>query len=196
VTEPLREAVTAVAKALLTFPERGMFVGGVAIIAHGVARTARVVEATLATAADIEHVFGELGKCSLAPRIDDAVAFARARQVLLLRHGPSGVDVDISFAWLPFELDALAAAEERRLAGMDITVARAEDLVIYRAVAWQPQDQEDVERLVALHGASIDFERVRRVVAEFALALETPERLSELEAVMKRALAEPVESRF
>jgi hypothetical protein len=185
----------AVAKALLTFPERGMFVGGVAVIAHGVARTVRVVEATLATVADIEHVLSQLGKCSLVPRIDDAVAFARARQVMLLRHEPSGVDVDLSLAWLPFELDALAGAEERRLAGMNITVARAEDLVIYRAVAWRPQDQEDVEHLVALHGASIDFDRVRRVVAELALVLETPERLSELDAVVKRGLAGPREAR-
>ena len=39
VTEALREAVTAVAKALLLFPERGMFIGGIAVIAHGVLRT-------------------------------------------------------------------------------------------------------------------------------------------------------------
>ncbi|HEX6767153.1 MAG TPA: hypothetical protein VF103_16765, partial [Polyangiaceae bacterium] len=163
--------------------------------AHGVARATEVVEATLATAADTNRVFDELGKCSLVPRIDDAVAFARARQVMLLRHEPSGIDVDISLAWLPFELDALAAADERRLAGMDITVARAEDLLIYKAIAWRPPDQEDVERFVTLHGASIDFERVRRVVAEFALVLEKPERLSELEAVIQRALAEPGETR-
>jgi hypothetical protein len=35
-------------------------------------------------------------------------------------------------------------------------VAQPEDLVIYKAIAWRPQDQQDVERLLALHGARCD----------------------------------------
>jgi len=35
-----------------------------------------------------------------------------------------------------------------------------EDLVIYKAIAWRPQDQQDVERLLALHGARMDLARL------------------------------------
>ena len=149
-----------------------MIIGGIAVIAHGVARTTRDVDATMATVRDVGQVFAELARHEIYPRIDDAIAFAKARQVLLVRHAPSGVDVDLYLAWLPFELDALAAAEDVLLGSVEITVARAEDLVIYKAVAWGPQDQKDVERLVALHGKTMDLPRIRRVVAEVGAALE------------------------
>jgi len=78
--------------------------------------------------------------------------------VVLLRHEPSGVEVDLSIAWLPFERDALAASELLDLAGTRVAVARAEDLIIYKAVAFRPQDQQDIERLLVLHRRTIDLD--------------------------------------
>ena len=165
-----------------------MIIGDIAAIAHGVARTTRTVDATLATARELHLVFMDLERHALVPRIADALEFARAHQVLRLRHAPSGVDVDLSLAWLPFELDALAAAEDMLLGTIEATVVRAEDLVIYKAVAWRPEDQKDVERLVTLHGATMDLDRIRRVVGEFA-ALDDGERVQQVENVLKRALS-------
>jgi predicted nucleotidyltransferase len=70
--------------------------------------------------------------------------------------------------------------------GVRISVVRPEDLVIYKTVAWRPQDQQDVERLLLNHGSGIDLGRVRRVLAEFADALDQPERLAEFERLVKR----------
>ena len=131
------------------------------------------------------RIFQERG---LSPRINDVRAFANANQVLLLRHLPSGVDVDVSLAWLPFELEAIDASDKLLIGGVRVPVARPEDLVIYKAVAWRPQDQQDVERLLNLHGERMDLARVRRIVAELAAALEEPERVVELERVIERAL--------
>jgi len=75
------------------------------------------------------------------------------------------------------------------LAGIPVPVARAEDLVIYKCVAWRPQDQQDVERLLTLHGRRMDLVRVTRIVAELAAAMDEPERLAALEQVIRRALA-------
>lgn len=187
----LKTAVAAVAKALSRIAAPGMLIGGIAVIAHGVPRTTRDVDATVNGGAvrvqDLLRMFAEF---ELAPRIEDALAFAQANQVLLLRHAPSGVDVDISIASLPFELDAISTAEELLVAGVQVPVARPEDLVIYKAVAWRPQDQQDVERLLTLHSSKIDLARVRRVVAELAAALEEPERSSELDQVIRRAVAQ------
>jgi hypothetical protein len=134
---------------------------------------------------DVLRIFEEH---ELAPRIDDARAFAQANQVMLLRHEPSGVDVDVSLAWLPFEIEAISASDKLQIGEVRVSVARPEDLVIYKAVAWRPQDQQDVERLLTVHGTRMDLVRVRRVVAELADALEEPERVAELERVIKRAL--------
>jgi predicted nucleotidyltransferase len=185
----LKAAVAAVAHALAKMRAPGMLIGGIAVIARGVPRTTRDVDATVsADAGHLDEVLRIFEKHELAPRIDDARSFARANQVLLLRHEPSGVDVDVSLAWLPFELEAIAASDKLLIGEVRVPVARPEDLVIYKAVAWRPQDQQDVERLLNLHGARMDLVRVRRVVAELAAALEEPERASELERVIQRAL--------
>ena len=76
--------------------------------------------------------------------------FARERQILLLRHEPSGVDLDVSLAWLPFEVEAIRRSEPREFAGVTVPIPRADDLVIYKLVAGRPRDHEDVERLLLL----------------------------------------------
>ena len=165
-----------------------MIIGGVAVIAHGVARTTHDVDATLATNRDIAQIFGELERFDIYPRIEDALTLARARQELELRHRTSGVNVDLSLAWTPFELDALAAAEDMLLGSVEVTVARAEDLVLYKAVRWGPRDQQDVERLVALHGRAMDLGRIRRVVAELGERMEDNERAHDVARVVERGL--------
>jgi hypothetical protein len=183
----LRAAVQAVAGALSALPVPGMLIGGIAVITRGVPRLTRDVDATIAGGTiTLSDLVDRLREHHLAPRIDDAVEFAEAHQVLLLRHVPSGVDVDLSIGWLPFELDALTAAETLDVAGVRVAVARAEDLVVYKAVAFRPQDQQDIERLLVLHGHRVDLGRIRRLVAEFASALDEPERLDALEQIIRR----------
>lgn len=127
----LRTAVQAVARALAALPVPGMLIGGIAVIARGVPRLTRDVDATIVGGtvglADLIERFREH---QIVPRIDDAAEFAEAHQVLLLRHGPSGVDVDLWIGWLPFELDAMAAAQPLDVAGVRVAVARAEDLIV------------------------------------------------------------------
>jgi len=79
-----------------------MLSGGIAVIARGVPRTTRDVDATVgAETGHWDDVLRIFEKDELAPRIADARAFAEVNQALLLRHVPSGVDVDVSLAWLP-----------------------------------------------------------------------------------------------
>lgn len=89
-----------------------MIIGGIAVIARGVPRLTRDVDATVAGGIiDLSAILDVLRPHGVVPRIDDVAAFAAENQVVLLQHEPSGVDVDLSLAWLPFELDALAAAD-------------------------------------------------------------------------------------
>ncbi len=165
-----------------------MVIGGIAIIARGFERVTRDVDVTFSGAdVSIATLLADLHAAGIEPRIPDAAEFAATNQVLLVRHATTMVDVDVSRAWLPFELEAIAHADATKLAGITLPVARAEDLVIYKMIAWRPRDQQDVERMLILHGATFDLQRVRRHVRELSEAIET-DRLAELDALIARLL--------
>ncbi|HEU4369110.1 MAG TPA: nucleotidyl transferase AbiEii/AbiGii toxin family protein [Methylomirabilota bacterium] len=169
-----------------------MITGGVAVIAHGVPRYTADVDATVAASSEpLERVFEVLAGRRIVPRIDGALEFARERQVLLLRHEPSGVDLDVSLAWLPFEVEAIRRSETRDYAGVTIRIPRPDDLVIYKVVAARPRDYDDVERLLMLHGPSLDLRHVTTTVREFADALEDAGRIDTLERLLKQAGLRP-----
>lgn len=124
------------------------------MIAQGIARYTADIDATvLGAKLDLGRTLAMLARHDIRPRIADAMAFARQHQILLVRHEPSGVDIDVSLAWLPFEEEAVRAHEQRDFAGVTIHVARPEDLLIYKLVAARPRDLDDAEKLLVLHAA-------------------------------------------
>jgi hypothetical protein len=188
-SQPLDEALGALAAGLRASARPSMIIGGIAVIARGVPRLTRDIDATVAgPGTDVEALLKVLKRHGVVPRVEDAVRFAEQSHVLLLRHAPSGIDVDLSVAWLPFEVDAIGAAEVLAIHGARVRVARAEDLVIYKIAAWRPQDQQDVERLVGLHGLHMDLTRVKAFARDLATVLEDPRRVEEVEAVLERAM--------
>lgn len=185
-------AIRDLASALQAAGADYMIFGGVAVIARGVPRHTDDVDATVwGEGVTLDFLVKALASQGIEPRIPEALAFARQNQVLLLRHRASGIDIEVTFGWLPFEREALDRADTLSLAGVSVPVATPEDLVIYKAVAWRDRDRTDVERLLTIYGERIDLGRVRRVVGEFAEALETPERLDELEAMIARIMKKP-----
>jgi predicted nucleotidyltransferase len=165
---------------------KSVVIGGIAVIARGVPRLTRDIDIAF-SGGDIElpALVHELESVGIAPRIEDAIAFAAENQVLLARHLDSGVDIDISRAWLPFEMEAIAGATRETIAGVTLPMARAEDLVIFKAIAWRPQDRQDIERLIALHRDRMNLPRIRQHVAELGAALEV-NRLRELDDLLAR----------
>lgn len=165
-----------------------LVIGGVAVIARGVPRYTADIDATLwAPAVGPERVVEVLGRHLIGPRLADAVGFARQQQVLLLQHRPSGVPLDVSLAWLPFEDEAIRSAQECDYAGVRIRVPRPEDLVIYKLVAARPRDLDDAEKLLLLHGPALDVGRIRRVVREFAEVLDDRSRPEALDRLLRQA---------
>jgi hypothetical protein len=186
--QPLEEAIAALARALGSTGAPFMLIGGVAVIIRGVARATTDVDATVrAEGLELEALIGALAAHGIVGRIPDVLEFARAHQVVLLRHESSGTPIEVSLAWLPFEEEALARADVIELPEGPVPVARAEDLVIYKSVAWRDRDRADVERLLLQEGGQMDLDRIRRIVGEFAEVLGAPERLAELDAVVRRA---------
>ncbi|MBN1837838.1 MAG: hypothetical protein JW820_18420, partial [Spirochaetales bacterium] len=100
-------------------------------------------------------------------------------RVLLLVHGPTAIQVDISLGLLPFEREVLDHRRVVAAGELLLPVPRVEDLIIMKAVAHRPVDLEDIRGLIEAH-PRLDRDRVRRVVSEFAAALELPEILDDL----------------
>lgn len=89
---------------------RHVVIGGFAVVAHGLGRTTRDIDATLAgDGLDVDRLLLQLSAEGVEARVDAVADFERRTQVLPLVHGPTGVPIDLSLAWLPFELVAIAA---------------------------------------------------------------------------------------
>ena len=189
-SQKIRKTLADLAKALQRIEAPSMVIGGIAVIAHGVARQTIDVDATvLATRLDASQILAALAGCSIHPRIPDVLEFAEKSQVLLLVHETTRVTLEVSFAFSSFEQDALERAVEVDFGGVRIPVAVPEDLVIYKALAWRDQDRYDIEQLLTLHGDRIDLERVRAFVREFAQILDAPERIPEFDRLLHKVFS-------
>lgn len=163
-------------------------IGGVAVIARGVARFTADIDVTVAAAdLDVATLLRALGRERIKPRIADWQDLLQRAQVLLLVHEPTGIDVDLSMAWLPFESDAIANAELVRFGGTPIRAVTPTALVIYKLIAHRPQDLMDVERLLAIH--DIDSRQVNRVLTELADHLDGPDRLATFQSLRREVAA-------
>jgi hypothetical protein len=166
-----------------------MIIGGIAVITRGVRRMTADIDAVVrGDSVGLATLLRSLASQKIEPRISDAQAFARANLVLLMRHRPSGVDLDISLAWTAFELEALEERDPARYGAITAPMARAEDLVIFKAMAARPKDVEDAAALLALH-PDLDLTRIRKRLAELAVLAEEPALVDGLEAMIAQARA-------
>lgn len=189
--QALLRALAALQASLEELSAPAMLIGGMAVIVRGVARVTRDVDATVwGPGLDVARALAILQSHGLRPRIVDALDFALQSQVLLLEQADTATPVDLSIAWLPFEDEALRAATLEDLGGVRMRVARAEDLIVLKAVAWRERDRTDIERLLTLHGARMDLARVRRWVREFAVCLEDTARVDAFEEILRQACGE------
>ncbi|MBW8879517.1 MAG: nucleotidyltransferase [Acidobacteria bacterium] len=188
-SQKIRKALADLAKALHRLEAPGMVIGGIAVIAHGVARQTIDIDATvLSTRLETSQVLATLADCSIRPRIADVLEFAERNQVLLLVHEKTRITLELSLAFSSFEQEALERAVEVDFGGVRIPVAIPEDLVIYKALAWRDQDRYDIEQLLTLHGDHIDLKRVRTFVQEFAQILDAAERIPEFDRLLRKVL--------
>jgi hypothetical protein len=182
----LEAALEALSGALTQLQVPWAVIGGIAVIARGVRRfTTDIDVAVRGDAISVDLLLRGLAAFSIFPRIDDALSFAEANLVLLLRHQESGVDLDVSLAWSAFEHDALASSTLTSFGRVRAPMCTAESLVVFKAIAGRPKDTEDAEALLALH-PNIDRERARRRVAELSELAEAPELLAAFDRLLVR----------
>lgn len=164
----------------------GVVIGGVASSILGRPRMTRDVDAlVLGDEIGWGAVIDSVQRYGIELRSADAIDFARRTRVLLLRHVESGVDVDVSLGGLPFEREVVERASIVQVGAIRVRVPAVEDLIIMKALARRPRDWSDIEGLIDA-AASIDLDRVRLWLREFASVLDMPEIQEDFELMLRK----------
>jgi len=145
VAGPLLQAIAATTAWLKQANTSAAVIGGVAASLLGRPRVTKDVDlVALADDGDVPRLLSLGREHGFEPRVADAVAFAKVSRVLLLKHEPSGIEIDLSLAGLPFEREVIERAVERSVRGVSFRVATPEDIVVMKAVAMRPRDIDDI----------------------------------------------------
>jgi len=183
---PLLEALRDLVRWLESEHVPGVVVGGVAASILGRPRMTRDIDALVLLEEEYWDKFLVDGaKFGFTPRLTDCLNFAKKSRVLLIRHKPSGIDVDITFGALAFEKDAIARAVWFDMEKIRLPLPTPDDLIVMKAIAHRPRDLADIESILDAH-PKLNLRRVRRWVKEFSRAIEMPEILNDLENILER----------
>lgn len=185
-SEPFISALRHLVKWFQSQHVASAVIGGVAASLLGRPRLTRDIDILAVLGeSDWKRFLAEGKRFGFAARRSDVLAFGRKTSVLLVRHETSGIDVDIVCAGLRFEEETVARAESIDLGAVRLPVSTPEDLMIMKAVAHRPRDMDDIEAVLDAH-PGLDLRRVRRYVREFSTALERPDLVKDLEAILAR----------
>ena len=186
VAGPLLQAIAACTAWLKQADVAAAVIGGVAASLLGRPRVTKDVDLlALADDGDVPRLLLTGRGLGFEPRVADAVAFARVSGVLLLKHEPSGIEIDLSLAGLAFEREVIERAVERSVRGISFRVATAEDIVVMKAIAMRPRDIADIEAILDT-GQELDLVRIRRLLKAFTEALESDDFSAEFERLLTR----------
>lgn len=165
---------------------QGLIIGGVAASILGRPRVTCDVDAlVLLDEKDWGEFLSAGTEFGFVARVTNPLDFARKAKVLLVRHEPSGIDVDVTFATLPFEKEAITNGVWVDIRGVRLPLPTAEDLIIMKAVAHRPRDLADIESIMDAH-PNLNLRKIRRWVKEFSTVVEMPEIFNDLEKILTR----------
>jgi hypothetical protein len=183
---PLLAALQAVTDWLEHCQVPGSIVGGVAASLLGRPRLTRDVDALISADESQWPTLLREAQCfDLVARIDDPLSFAAKARVLLLRHGPSAIDVDIILGALPVEAAIVKHAVATTVGSLTLRLPRPADLILMKAIAGRPRDLEDIEAILRAHPAT-DLTDARNTLLEFATALGSGTLVTEFDRVVSR----------
>ncbi|MBN2379804.1 nucleotidyltransferase [candidate division WOR-3 bacterium] len=124
-----------------------MVIGGLANAVWGEPRSTLDIDITIQASKDDTKKLIEHLKKLCHPRITDSEEFVRKTSVLPMIT-QEGVRIDIIFAGLPFELEAIKRAVEINIQGTKVGFITPEDLIIHKIVSERQKDWDDVQGII------------------------------------------------
>ena len=176
----LERALVEVVTALESLQIDYMVIGGIANAVWGEARATLDIDVSVGIdEARIPQTAAALG-ARFQVLIEDAARFIRETRVLPLET-KAGVRIDVIFALLPFELEAIERAHQVVLAGHDVKVVSPEDLILMKIISERPRDIADAEAITRRRLPDLDVAYLEPRIRELASLLEKPEILERWE---------------
>ena len=176
----LERAVVEIAAALESLTIDYMIVGGIANAVWGEPRATLDVDVTVAVEnPDMAAAIAGLGRL-FKTAVADPDAFVRRTRVLPLDTA-DGIRIDVIFALLSFERDAVQRATTVMFGGRGIRVVTPEDLLLMKIISDRPRDLADAEALTRRRAGTLDRAYLEPRLREFAESLERPEILTRWE---------------
>jgi len=148
---------------------RHMVIGGFAVTVWGEPRFTRDLDVTVSVPSDkfahtIDLICARFHSLSGDPR-----RFVTETRVLPIM--VEAVPVDLIFAALPYEEEAIARARPIHLKQGSVPVCSPEDLILHKIVSQRPRDHEDIEGVFRYRYAELDYGYLDPRVEELAGAL-------------------------
>jgi hypothetical protein len=172
VNEPLQVTLADAVELLERHRAPYALIGGLAASLRGQPRVTADVD--LVMAVDVEaalSIAATLGSSRFAPLFPDVKEVVERALILPVRHRITGVKVDVAIGLSGFERQAVDRAQPIVLAGREVAVATAEDIVIMKLLAGRPQDELDLKGIVAAQADRLDWSYCQAVAAELGEAI-------------------------
>ena len=151
-----------------------MVIGGVANLFWGNPRTTQDIDVTILVP---QTALGEVivkiaSKFSVL--VKDPKVFVEQTRVLPIKSN-DGVRVDIIFALLPYEEQAIKRAKNVKINAVSVKICCAEDLILYKIISERQRDLDDVKQIIAMQGRSLNFKYLKPLVSALAYEMGRPE---------------------
>ena len=167
-------ALVAIARFLDDHGLPYMVIGGMANALWGVPRATLDVDVTVWAPPGPPDATLALFDGPFRVRPADPRAFVRKTRVLPLETD-DGVRIDVIFAMLPYEENAIRRAVVHTVSGYPARFCRAEDLVILKIISERQRDRDDVRAVLHRQRETLDRAYLDPRIAELAELLERPE---------------------
>jgi Nucleotidyl transferase of unknown function (DUF2204) len=167
VNEPLQLTLVDAADFLQDHGVAYALIDGLAASLRGQARLTADVD--LVMACDVSQALAlveALNASQFMPLFEGVAEVVERSFILPLRHRTTGVKVDLALGLSGFEQLIIQRATLVELGGRDITVAKAEDLIVMKSLAGRPQDDQDLRGIVIAQGDRLDWDYCLRVAAD------------------------------
>ncbi len=148
-------------------------IGGLAVSLRGQPRM--TVDVDLVALTDPEQALRlvrDLASTPFTPLFAGVEEVVQRSFILPLRHRSTGIRVDVAIGMSGFERDAVGRATPVTIGDRGIPVVAVEDLLVMKALAGRPQDDQDIRGLVAAQEATIDWPRCLKLATALGEAVD------------------------
>ena len=162
----------------------GVLIGGVAVSLVAVPRYTGDVDALVVfDAARVTELLNALQEHGYEARFSGMAEFAAQARLVTMVHLATGTVVDLALGCMPFEEEVQVRATTYTDTDLSVRLPTPEDLIILKAIANRPKDQEDIRTIAAVY-PDVDRKRIRFWVEQYAELLEEPGLWGEIEGLL------------